>query len=145
MTVSTDVIGRGWSFPLRFSKTGGVEKAAGIDLLKMSIRQILMTRIGTRVPLREFGSPLRDLIFSPIQPDLGTFVEHFVREAIERWEKRVEVRTIRADLTDWKDGRLAIAISFVVRATSEAGNLVVPFMLTAEDRAALGFSGGGGS
>lgn len=142
-TVATDIIGKGWSFPFKFSRTGGVERAKGIDLIKMSISQIVLTRVGSRTPNREFGTPLKDLVFAPIQPDLVMVIQHFVVEAIARWEKRVEVRSVQVELANRDRGILEISCAFVVRQTQQEGNMVIPFTLGPEDRFSLGFTGAG--
>ena len=45
-------------------------KLAGIDHLRQSIRDILTTRIGTRVMRRDYGSDLPGLIDRPMSPGL---------------------------------------------------------------------------
>ena len=41
---------------------------SGLDHLRQSIRDILTTRIGTRVMRRDYGSRLPDLVDSPVTP-----------------------------------------------------------------------------
>ena len=53
-----DVLGKGWSFPFRFSAVGRVRKVVGvttadsIEKVKMALRQIFGTRIGSRATTR---------------------------------------------------------------------------------------------
>lgn len=138
MAVNFDIIGKGWFFPFRFAETGGIQRASGIPLIKMSIRQIILTRIGSRVPLRQFGSPVKDLHFAPIQPDVGVALEHFIREAIDTWERRVLLNSVKVELAFMREGRLEISVSFTIRSTHETGSLVFPFYLSVEQRKQLG-------
>jgi len=138
MAVKTDTLGKGWQHPFQFSVLGGIEKARGVELVKMSIRQIVATRIGSRCPLRAFGSPLKDLVFTPIQPDLEALLVHFVREAIEKWEKRVRVSNVSVDIGERNEGRVDISVGFTVITTQEEGNLVFPFFLSPAERKAQG-------
>lgn len=138
MAVKLDTLGKGWAFPFRFDAgTGGVARASGLELVKMSIRQIVLVRVGSRVVLRAFGSPLRDMVFSPIQPDLEMLLGHFVREALERWERRVRVDSVDVDVTHRDEGKVDISVKFTLLSTQQEGNLVVPFFLAPDERKRL--------
>jgi phage baseplate assembly protein W len=50
-----------------------------------------------------------------------------VRDALARWEPRIEVTEIDFDLSLVDDGRLDITIRYRIRATSTERNLVYPF------------------
>jgi phage baseplate assembly protein W len=54
-------------------------------------------------------------------------VDAAIRDALARWEPRIEVTEIDFDLSGVDDGRLDITIGFRVRATSSSRNLVYPF------------------
>lgn len=134
-----DVIGRGVAYPFSFTeRTGGlkpiqvVSEATGIDKIRMSIFQILGTDRGSRVMRRDFGSQIRKLVFLPMDLNLQAILEHYIRDAIEKYEKRVEVGEIKMNLDEKDKGRLNIEINFQVRRTQEPGNLVYPFYLESE-------------
>lgn len=60
----------------------------GIEHVKQSIRDILATRIGTRVMRRDYGSRLYELVDNPMGELLRTELFAATAEALERWEPR---------------------------------------------------------
>jgi len=60
------------------------------ELIKQNILQILLTRPGERVMLPEFGSYLKNLVFEPNDAVLEGLAKIYVKEALEKWEDRVE-------------------------------------------------------
>jgi hypothetical protein len=140
MAVKPDIVGRGWSFPFRFTGIGrvnkivGVEKAFGIEKINMAIRQILGTKLGSRVIDRDFGSDLRGIIFEPIDQLSATRLQLAVSEAIQTWEKRVELLNVEVSLLRSREGVLETRVEYQVITTQQIGNLVYPFYLTPEMR-----------
>ena len=63
----------------------------GLEHLKQSVRDILTTRIGTRVMRREYGSRLPELVDNPMNEltKLELFAETAV--ALDRWEPRLRL------------------------------------------------------
>jgi len=59
--------------------------------------------------------------------------QHYVREALLRWEPRIEVLDVTAVTLEEQDEVLSIGIHYRVRLTDNRFNLVYPFYL---DRAA---------
>jgi len=140
MAVKPDIIGRGWAFPFRFTSVGrvkkivGIERAEGIEKIIMAIRQILGTKIGSRVIDREFGSDLRGIVFEPIDQLSATRLQLAVSEAIQTWEKRVELLNVEVSIIRAAEGVLEARVEFLVISTQQIGNLVYPFYLTPEMR-----------
>ena len=138
--IREDILGRGWSFPFRFSAVGRVRKIVGVaaadslEKVKMSIRQILGTRAGSRVIDRSFGSDLRNIVFEPIDDLTANRLRLAVTGAIRRWERRVEVLGVFVSLDRAREGVLECSIDFRVAATQQEGNLVYPFYITPDMR-----------
>jgi phage baseplate assembly protein W len=107
----------------------GLSESEGIEHVKESIQQILGTPIGSRVMRRDFGSRLHQIVFAPNDSTIDTLVEHYVREAIERWEKRVVIGPVTVVHSERHVGRVEIGIQFRIIRTNVAGNLVFPFYL----------------
>lgn len=68
----------------------------GIDHLRQSIMDILMTYPGERIMRPEYGSRLRDLIDRPVNAQWLADLYHEVAYAIQRWEPRVRVLRVAA-------------------------------------------------
>ena len=79
---------------------------SGIDHLRQSIRDILTTRIGTRVMRRDYGSRLPDLIDNPMTPRLAMELYVATAEALDRWEPRFELTRVR--IAEATPGRIVL-------------------------------------
>lgn len=66
----------------------------GLEHLRQSIRDILTTRIGTRVMVREYGSRLPDLIDNPVNARLTMDLYAATVAALARWEPRFRLSRV---------------------------------------------------
>ena len=65
--------------------------------LLQSIRDILGTRIGTRVMRYDYGSRLADLIDTPASPDRLIEFYAATAEALARWEDRFQLTQVTVE------------------------------------------------
>ncbi len=122
----SDLIGAGWAYPTGITATGGVRLAHGANEINGAIRMILLTRPGERVMRPEFGCHIWDYLFEPVTARTLGLVEQAAREALARWEPRIEVVDLTA-VAGAADGEILIQIEYAVRATNDHRNLVFPF------------------
>lgn len=121
-------LGRGWAFPIRLeSLSGHIETVRYEEDIEQSIAIILGTAKGERVMRSDFGCGIHDLVFAAINRSLVTRVEQAVREALAKYEARIDVDDVSVDAADAVNGRLLISIDYQVRATNQPGNFVYPF------------------
>ncbi len=120
-----DLIGAGWSYPTQVSAGGEVQLSRGGVELDGAIQMILDTRPGERVMRPDFGCAIWDFVFEPVNARTLGLVEQAAREAIARWEPRVDVDTLRAVAGD--DGEIVLTIAYRARANNDYRNLVFPF------------------
>lgn len=79
------------------------ENGRGQDTLAhiaQSIRNILFTRIGTRLMREEYGSFIPDLIDMPAGHAAIALIHQAAVTALARWKPRITVRRIQADTAD---------------------------------------------
>lgn len=62
--------------------------------LRQSVRDILGTRIGTRVALRDYGSNIPELVDQPINRSTIAAIRADVIKALGIWEPRVEITQV---------------------------------------------------
>lgn len=125
MDEPADFVGRGIAFPLR-ADGGGLAFAAGGDGIDSSLRTILSTAPGERVMRPDFGCAIWELIFDPLNHNTVGLLAQRVREAVSRWEPRVDLE--RVDVTVGSSGADAtIDLVYRVKATNDRRNLVYPF------------------
>lgn len=67
---------------------------AGNAHLRQSVIDILMTPIGSRVLLREYGSDLLDLVDNPQDEYLRVRIIQATATAIDRWEPRIILKKV---------------------------------------------------
>ncbi|WP_078705302.1 GPW/gp25 family protein [Bartonella sp. WD16.2] len=79
----------------------------GVDHLRQSIMDILMTRIGTRVMRRDYGSRVLDLIDDPINETFKVAIYAAVAEALDRWEPRLKLQQV--NLTSVEPGKVSMS------------------------------------
>lgn len=83
------------------------------DHIRQSIKNILFTRIGTRLMREEYGSLLPELIDMPITPAMLLQCRTAVVVAIARWEPRIDVET--TTVAAGQGGSLKISITARIR------------------------------
>jgi len=127
MTAGADFIGRGWSYPLGTSATGGIALSSGDDEISESIRLILGTAPGERPMRPDFGCAVHDLVFAAVDANFAGQVAYEVRASLLRWEPRIEVVDVTVTLDDERDGVVLIGIDYTLRTTNDRRNLVFPF------------------
>jgi phage baseplate assembly protein W len=121
-----DFIGSGWSFPTTITPAGSVKLVGGGEDIDAAIRMILSTIPGERVMRPDFGCRMWSLIFAPLTPGTLGLIEQYVREALERWEPRIDLDRVVA-VADQEAAEVKIELDYRLRATNDVRNLVFPF------------------
>jgi len=122
-------LGTGWKFPLELDTNGGIAMASDEASIRQSIWLILSTAPGERVMRPDFGCGIHDLVFAPNTAGTAGQIINEVREALIRWEPRIDVLAVDAIPDENQPNLLLIAISYQVRTTNNRFNLVYPFYL----------------
>ncbi len=125
-----DFLGRGWKFPVRPDERGTLRYVEHDEDIREAIRIILETSPGERVMRPDFGCGISRYVFASMDATTLTSIENTVREALTRFEPRVDVQDVQADQGRIADGVLLINIAYVVRSTNARENMVYPFYLT---------------
>ncbi len=100
---------------------------SGANDIDASIRMVLLTAPGERLMRPEFGCRIWELVFEPINANTLGLMGEAVREAVARWEPRVEVEDITIEPEPGAIGAVSIRIDYVVKTTNDRRNLVYPF------------------
>jgi phage baseplate assembly protein W len=124
-----DFLGRGWSFPVKPALGGRLAFVGGEEMIRQSIWIILSTAPGERQMRPEFGCGIHDLVFEPNTAALRGIVQAKVRDALTRWEPRIDVVEVRVETPPEARNHLLIRIDYRVRANNAFFNLVYPFFI----------------
>jgi phage baseplate assembly protein W len=131
-----EFLGRGWGFPIaRDAGPDGTVRfttAEYEDSVEQAIRIVLSTALGERIMRPAFGCGIHELVFAPNSAATRGMAEHHVREALLRWEPRIEVLGVTAVSGGEQDEELLIGVEYRVRLTDSRFNLVYPFYLGRE-------------
>lgn len=127
MSDASEFIGRGISFPLRVNQSGSIAMTSGAGDIDSSIRMVLTTAPGERLMRPQFGCRIWELLFEPINSNTLGLMSEAVREAVSRWEPRVELRDVEIEPDPGSIGAVHIRLDYVVKTTNDRRNLVYPF------------------
>ncbi len=117
---------------LRLSNRGSLDMIAGDALVRQAIHLLLTTRRGERVMRPDFGCELDRLLFLPNDPTTAGLAIHYVGQAIQRWEPRIEILDLDA-FPDPRDAtRLEISLEYRVAASGTEDALNVSMSLAGE-------------
>lgn len=124
-----DIIGQGWPFPITFGPHKRLRLVGGDEKIRQSIWLIISTAPGERQMLPEFGCGIHELVFEANTAALRGVIQGKVRDALARWEARIDVLDVRAETAQDARNYLLIRIDYRVRANNSIYNLVYPFFI----------------
>ena len=119
----------GWRFPLQVTPGGRIAQARYEQRIEESIVLILATTPGERPMLPDFGCGIHDLLFAPNDSRTIALTVHLAREALTRFEPRIDLIDVAAENTADAPNLLLIRVNYRVRGTNAIGNLVYPFYI----------------
>lgn len=125
-----NLIGKGWTFPIRPNPEGKLSLVSGEEKIRQSLLLILSTAPGERKMYPEFGCGIHDLVFQPNTEMLHARVQNQVRDALIRYEPRIDVVDVRVEMPPEARNFLIVRIDYRIRTSNSFYNLVYPFFLT---------------
>jgi phage baseplate assembly protein W len=129
-TPEQSFLGTGWSFPPTFSRaTLSVDMVSDDIDIRQSLWVLFSTSLGERIMLPGYGTQIWRMVFRAINTTLITQLADMVSQAILYWEPRIDVIDIGVTSDASQDGRVLIAVDYMIRRTNTRSNLVYPFYL----------------
>jgi phage baseplate assembly protein W len=123
------------AFPgIGISSTGGIEMVAEHAAVRQSILLLLSTTPGERVMRPNYGCDLQRLVFSPNDATTHGLAIYYVRQALQRWEPRIDILRLDAAANPGDPGRMDIMLEYRMRKTAGRENLMISVSLTEEVR-----------
>jgi phage baseplate assembly protein W len=136
MNALGDFVGNGWAYPLRVGPRGGVALASGRDEINEALSLIISTAPGERVMRPDFGCRIWDMLFASSDPNTRGLMAQMVRDAITRWEARVDLEQVVVHPDPEDASRVLIDVAYVVKSTNDRRNLVYPFYVIPREEGA---------
>jgi phage baseplate assembly protein W len=125
----SELIGRGWSFPVKPGSNRRLIFLNGPEKVRQSIWILLSTAPGERQMMPEYGCGIHDLVFQANTATLRALVESKVRDALIRWEPRIDVIEVRVETPPEARNYLLIRIDYRLRSNNSFYNLVYPYFI----------------
>jgi len=127
--MSRNILGKGWAYPVSPDVKGNVKFSRYEKSIEESIRIILNTTPGERLMRPDFGCMINEMVFAPNRPQSVTQAEHYVREAIIKWEPRVILKEVKGEPDPDNETVVNIRIHYEIRSVNTFFNMVYPFYL----------------
>lgn len=102
---------------------GRIALVADDNAIRQAIILLLTTIPGERVMRPDYGCPLHRLMFSPNDATTAGLAIHYVRQALLRYEPRIEILSLDARADDIDEARLVVSLEYRVKATSRQAML----------------------
>ena len=99
----------------------------GNQEIRESLKILFNAPVGSRTTLLEFGSRLRRMLFDPLDTHFDARIEEHLRNAVSLFEPRIVLEEVHIDRNREMDGRVDIALTYIVRANNVRSNAVFPF------------------
>jgi Bacteriophage baseplate protein W len=123
-------LGIGWRFPLQVTPAGAIAQSSLERKIEESIYLILSTAKRERPMLPDYGCGIHELVFAPDDAATVAEVTATVREALVRFEPRIDVLAVDASAAPGEPTVLLIRVDYRIRANNARANLVYPFFIT---------------
>src|ERR1700709_267669 len=104
MDTEPSFVGRGIAFPMGVDHVGSIATSTGVNDIDRGIRVVLSTAPGERVMRPAFGCKIWELMFESITPSTLGLMGEAVREALVRWEPRIDVTSVNATPDEAQSG-----------------------------------------
>jgi hypothetical protein len=128
--MAREFLGVGWKFPIQVTPDGKIARSREEQKIEESVFLILNTAKRERPMLTDFGCGIHDLVFAPNNPTTIAEVLSAVREALVRYEPRIDLVSVDASAAPGEDNLLLIRFDYRIRANNARANLVYPFYIT---------------
>jgi Bacteriophage baseplate protein W len=114
---------------LRTSASGSIEMVEADASVRQAVMLLLTTRPGERVMNPTYGCDLDQLVFAPNDATTAGLAIHYVRQALTRWEPRIDILELDAGRNCDDASRLDIHLAFRVRPTLSEERLTLRMQL----------------
>ncbi len=119
---------------LGLTPRGSIAMVEGNDSVRQEILLLLSTIPGERVMRPDYGCQLHRLVFSPNDETTAGLAIHYVRQALNLWEPRIDVLRLDAERNADNAEQLIIRLEYRLRATQQSDTVAFAFDLAGGSR-----------
>jgi phage baseplate assembly protein W len=125
-------LGAGAALGLATTAAGRLATVEDDAAVRQAILVLLSTTPGERVMRPAYGCPLHRLLFAPNDATTAGLAVHYVRQALRRFEPRVEIEALSAGSAPEAPSLLEVRLAYRVRASGRPGRLAFSLDLAGE-------------
>src|ERR1041385_5576387 len=103
---------------ITLTAAGGIAMVTDDRAIRQAIILLLTTIPGERVMRPDYGCPLHRLMFAPNDATTAGLAIHYVRQALSRYEPRIEIVSLDAHADDIDEARLIVLLEYRVKSTN---------------------------
>lgn len=118
---------------LGLSPRGSIAMVDDHDSVRQAILLLLSTMPGERIMRPDYGCQLYRLVFSPNDETTAGLAIHYVRQALDLWEPRIDVLRLDAERNTEEQEKLTISLEYRVRSTQQITTTTFSFSLSGEE------------
>jgi len=118
-------IGSGIVFPFVVNSDGRLDIVNDNKLIEASIKNILYWPKEHRFFNLKYGCRIEEVLEEPNDNIGSTLARHFIFEAIERWDKRIQLTDIK--ILDSTPKLVNIQLTYIMRSTRIEETMIFPF------------------
>lgn len=120
-----DILGKGWKFPIKVNRQGGLSYSEGAERVQDAIWIVLGTSKRERIMRPDFGAGVHDYVFQPNSPAVRTRMASEISAALTRWEPRINLVGVRVE-EGREPSQVLVYVDYRLNDTNELFNLVYP-------------------
>ncbi len=120
-------------FGIRISNIGGIEMVDGHASVRQAVLLLLTTRPGERLMRPNYGCDLHSLIFSPNDASTHGLAIHYVKQALQLFEPRIQILTLDANSNNADPGRMDINLEYRVIKTARTDTIDFSMQLNEQE------------
>lgn len=127
--MADEFLGTGWRFPILPDRDGRLGYVSGENNVEQSLLVLVQTAVGERLMRPDFGTRVAEMVFAPGSLQHLAAIESTIREAVLRFEPRVDVEDLTTEVDPEDRTRVTVILTYRVRQTNSRRNLVHPFLV----------------
>lgn len=101
--------------------------STNLDVLKSSVKMLLITTKGERIMQPTYGTMLRRIVFEPSTTSISTIVQQEITEALTQFEPRVALDTFNIQKADSGGRSVVVNATFLSKVSQSTFSLALPF------------------
>ena len=101
--------------------------STNLDVLKSSVKMLLITTRGERIMHPTYGTMLRRIVFEPSTSSISTVIRQEITEALTQFEPRVALDSFNIQKADKNGKSVVVHASFLSKVSQSTFSLALPF------------------